>query len=260
MSAPADAAPADARHHRVDGVSNFRDFGGYATARGAPMRSGRFYRSSNLAGLTAKGRADLAARGIATVIDLRGVQERGRIAAPALDDHGIAVVAAPIEPRTTSGVRALLAEGRIGGSQMRSLMIATYRGFVADEAAAFGSALAAMMAAGGRPLLVHCTAGKDRTGFLVALIHALLGVARDAILADYAATNAAWDRASVSDLLRHDAAAVEPLLTADPDYLAAAFAEIERIDGSPQRFLARATAGRVTPDRFDTWTFEERPS
>lgn len=260
MSGPAAAAPADARHHRIDGVSNFRDFGGYATTRGAVMQPGRFYRSAHLAGLTAKGRADLAARGVATVIDLRGAQERGRAAAPALEGHDIAVVSTPIEPRTTNGVRALLAQGRIGGSEMRSLMIATYRSFVANEAEAFGSAIAAMMSAGGRPLLVHCTAGKDRTGFLVALIHALLGVERDAILADYAATNAAWDRASVGDLLRHDAAAVEPLLTADPDYLAAAFAEIARIDGSAQGFLARATAGRVTPDQFHAWTFEERPS
>lgn len=259
MSGTAAAAPPDARLCRIDGVSNFRDFGGYATAHGTAMPPGRFYRSANLASLTGKGRADLAARGIATVIDLRGVNERARAAAPALDGHDIAVVSAPVEPRTTSGVRALLADGRIGGTEMRALMIATYRGFVADEAASFGSAIAAMLAAGGRPLLIHCTAGKDRTGFLVALIHALAGVERDAILADYAATNAAWDRASVGDLLRHDAAAVEPLLTADPDYLAAAFAEIARIDGSAQGFLARATAGRVTPERLHAWTFEERP-
>ena len=75
-------------------------------------------------------------------------------------------------------------------------------------------------------------------------------------LADYAATNSAWDRASVGDLLAFDPATVEPLLAADPDYLDAAFAEIARIDGSPAAFLARATAGRVAPAAFDTWTSE----
>jgi protein-tyrosine phosphatase len=153
----------------------------------------------------------------------------------------------------TGDVRQRLAARALGRAEMRALMLATYRSFVADNAGAFGAAIAAMVAVPARPLLVHCTAGKDRTGFLVAVLHALAGVPRDAIVADYEATNAHWDRSSVADLLRFDADAVEPLLAADPDYLAAAFDEIERRDGSVASFLGRASAGRLAPDRINAW-------
>lgn len=256
MTGDACEGPADARTHRVDGVSNFRDFGGYALARGGALARGRCFRSAHLAGLTAAGEHILDELAIATVIDLRGAHERTRAPASLSGSSAIAVVTAPIEPRVTRHVRGELAAGTLTPSGMRALMIETYRGFVRDHASEFGVALAAMAAASGRPLLIHCTAGKDRTGFLVALVHALLGVERDTVLADYAATNSAWDRASVGDLLAFDPATVEPLLAADPDYLDAAFAEIARIDGSPAAFLARATAGRVAPAAFDTWTSE----
>jgi protein-tyrosine phosphatase len=240
---------APSRVHAIAGASNFRDFGRYETARGQPVAAGRLYRSAHLAGLTVDGARALTELGVATVIDLRGVEERRRAPAAFIGVNGVRLVSAPVEPGTSASIAALQRDGALTRAAIRDLMIETYRSFVASEAASFGRALSAIDEAGDRPLLIHCTAGKDRTGFLVALLHALLGVPRDHILADYDATNIEWDRASVSGLAL-DSDVFEPMLVADADYLDAAFAEIERIDGSAEDFLRRATAGRVAPERL----------
>lgn len=234
----------------VDGVSNFRDFGGLATQDGAKIVAGRLFRSANPAGVTAEGAARLAQLGIATIVDLRGTAERIK----ALADFGpapIAIRAAPIEPKTSTKLREMLALPETKAAHIRDLMIHSYRGYVNDAAPAFGEAFHAILAQADGPLLVHCTAGKDRTGFVVAVLQAALGVKRDAIFDDYLATNRHWDRASVAGHVPTDSDAVEPVLVADADYLAAAFDEIERRDGDVIAFLRRATEGRVTQAHLD---------
>jgi protein-tyrosine phosphatase len=234
----------------VDGVSNFRDFGGLTTQGGARIVAGRLFRSANPAGVTAEGKTRLAQLGIATIVDLRGTVERMK----ALADFGAAPIAirtTPIEPKTSVRLREHLAVPGVHAGQIRDLMIASYRGYVNDAARAFGAAFHAILAETDGALLVHCTAGKDRTGFVVAVLQAALGVPRDAILADYLATNLHWDRASAAGHVPMESDAVEPVLVADADYLAAAFEEIEKRDGDVLAFLHRATGGRITQRQLD---------
>ena len=227
----------------VPGTSNFRDFGGSATDSGAAVVSGRLFRSAHLGGVGADGAGRLAALGIATIIDLRGTAERAAAPAAFAAAHGIDVVSAPIEPASSPLIRALLTEVRAGAAEIRDIMIDSYRGFAGPEAPRFGRALAALAENCEAPLVIHCTAGKDRTGFLVAIVQALLGVPRETILAGYEATNRAWDRApSAAIPLPLDPAAREALLTADRDYLEAAFATIAARHGSVADF-ARAALG-----------------
>lgn len=234
----------------VDGVSNFRDFGGLATCDGASVVAGRLFRSANPARITPDGAARLARLGIATIVDLRGTAERTK----SLVDFGtapIAIRATPVEPKTSIKLREMLALPETGPAQIRDLMIDSYRGYVNEAATAFGAAFHAILAAADGPLLVHCTAGKDRTGFVVAVLQAALGVPHDAIFEDYLATNRHWDRASAAGHVPMESAAVEPVLVADADYLAAAFDEIDRRDGDARAFLHRATEGRVAPSHLD---------
>lgn len=233
----------------VDGLSNLRDFGGKPTRGGLPMVGGRLYRSANLASVTDTGLDRLTALGLATVVDLRGAAERARALA-AIAGDAIAIRSTPIEPKTSGRIGALL-EGGAGRDVFRDLMIRSYRGYVGEAAEAFGVAIETLVLAADRPVLVHCTAGKDRTGFVVAVLQTALGVSEDDVLADYLATNVAWDRASVVGHLALDDDRVEPVLVADADYLAAAFEEIHRRDGGALDFIRRATDGRITPNQLE---------
>jgi protein-tyrosine phosphatase len=235
----------------IDGVSNFRDFGGLATRCGGRMIAGRLFRSASPGAITQAGIEQLESRAIRTVVDLRGIAERSRAIA-GFDPGRIVVRSTPVEPKTSAQLHAMLAAGGARAADVRTVMIRSYRGYVGEAAEAFGDAFQALLAdddGGGK--LVHCTAGKDRTGFVVAVIQAALGASRDAISEDYLATNRHWDRASAAGHLPLDAEAIEPVLVADPDYLAAAFDEIERRDGDPVAFIARATRGRVTPAHLE---------
>jgi protein-tyrosine phosphatase len=234
----------------IDGVSNFRDFGGLTAGGNARVVAGRLYRSANPARVTDEGVAQLTRLGIATIVDLRGTAERAK----ALADFGavpIAIRATPIEPKTSVRLREMLTVPGTRAGQIRDLMIASYRGYVNEAAVDFGAAFQAILAESEGPLLVHCTAGKDRTGFVVAVLQAALAVPRDAIFEDYLATNRHWDRASAAGHVPMESDAVEPVLVADADYLAAAFEEIEKRDGDVRAFLHRATAGRVTQSHLD---------
>ncbi len=184
---------------------------------------------------------------MARVIDLRGATER-QSALATVPNQLIEILSTPVEPRISETVRRMLTSGQLDRDHLREHMIASYRGYVTDAAETFGDAIHAIATAGERAVLVHCTAGKDRTGFLVALLQRALGASEDAVIADYLRTNADWDRASVVGRLPLHDDAIEPILVADADYLSAAFEEIVRVHGSIENFVFRATRGRIRPE------------
>jgi len=226
----------------IDGVSNFRS----AHVDGGACA---LYRSANLAGLTDRGLDQLLALGIRRIVDLRGTGER-LTGLPAIAHDPIEMVTTPIEPKTARVLRELLLPGGATAPQVKDVMIAAYRAYVTEEAEAFGDAIAAIAETPSGAALVHCTAGKDRTGFVVALLQTLSGAPRESVLADYLETNRSWDRASVAGHLPLGSAAVEPVLLADADYLDAAFEAIAMRDGSVEAFIERATRGSVPADRL----------
>lgn len=246
MSAALRAPRGRAEALAIDGLSNFRDCGGHEAAGGRIVR-GRLYRSAHLAGLTRDGLGQLAFLGVARVVDLRGAAERLG-AMPMLPEGVIDILSHPVVPRMSETLRSILASGGATRQRLSDLMIESYRAYVTEAAATFGDAIHAVATAGDRAVLVHCTAGKDRTGFLVALLQKALGASDDAVLACYLRTNADWDRASVAGHLPLRDAAVQAILVADPDYLGAAFEAIERHDGGVDAFIRRATRGRIRPD------------
>jgi protein-tyrosine phosphatase len=119
-------------------------------------------------------------------------------------------------------------------------MLAIYRWVVTDPGAraGFGAAVRAIAEADGEPLLFHCSAGKDRTGWLSAVVLDLLGVDRDTVVADYLATND-YSRATnmaILDAMRARGRVAHPevllpLFEARPEYLAAAYGEVDRAYG-----------------------------
>ena len=231
------------------GLSNFRDFGGLPVAGRGAIVTGRFFRSAAPLALES---AHIAALGrhVAVVVDLRGRVERGQASHAGFPEAGVEVRSHPVEPRTSGALFAMLQDGTASAAATKDLMIAAYRAYVTHHAADFGEALVSLVGSG-RPALVHCTAGKDRTGFIVGVLQAALGADEADIVRDYLTTNTAWDRASVRGHMPLDHPAVQPVIHADGDYLAAAFEEVHARHGSARAFVREATGGRVTEAMLD---------
>lgn len=223
---------------RLASADNFRDVAGpgYATADGGRLRTGVFYRSNDLR-LTTEDHGLLGAVGLRAVIDLRSPTE-------------IALHPDPEVP----GAEALHFDAigipmeRIAGLTSRTEAVAimeeVYRAFVTHPKSltAFGAVLR-QLATGG-PQLFHCSAGKDRTGWVAALLLHVAGVDDATIEADYLLTNArtAASRARAeAEIARHlgpDAVEVfEPTLVVDVGYLRAAVTTLADVYGDRSSYL-----------------------
>lgn len=218
----------------LQGASNFRDLGGYPAADGSRVRFGRVFRSDHLAGLTAADLAALQTLPLSHSIDFRGMAEG---AALPCEIPGVTRLALAIEPTVVRRLRALLAAGHIPSrGQTVTLMCDTYRGFVHQHGPTFGRFLRHLLSHP-TPLVFHCTAGKDRTGFAAALLLSALGVDRDTIMQDYLLSNQRYRRspdvegagpAHVMDVLWQVQAA----------FLQAAFDAIDRDYGGLSSYLS----------------------
>ncbi|MDL5353208.1 tyrosine-protein phosphatase [Microbacterium sp. zg-YB36] len=159
----------------VSGALNFRDVGGLPAGSGV-TRSGVLFRSGNLARLDEGGRATLRELGLRRVIDLRADDEIAREPS-LLDGLSVQTLRVPL----FLGSAASFFERDVGLDDFYRTMldeaadrvVDVVRGVLADQ-----------------PVLVHCTVGKDRTGVTVALTLAAAGVDEEAVVADYARTEA----------------------------------------------------------------------
>ena len=189
------------RPHRLialEGAVNVRDLGGYRTEDGRTVRWRRLFRGSRLSHLTETDLATLKSLDIRMVCDLRGVAEREQ--APGVADGVVAaVLTMPIEPTLKGSIDAIVAEWHGNGAAPEEVMAAIYRAFALDHARTYRQLLLRLLEEDNVPLLFHCTAGKDRTGFGAALILRLLGVSRRVIARDYLLTNRYWKGTGLLD-------------------------------------------------------------
>lgn len=157
----------------IEGTHNFRDVGGYP-ALGGVTREGQLYRSDSLGGVTPRGAEALARLHIGVVVDLRSDLEIRQDRAPEPLADAL-IVRVPIH----GGSRSSMLEEEL--PSLESL----YRQVLRDSAWSITAAVSAIAESGCTPALVRCTAGKDRTGLVVALTLAAAGVEREAVVADY---------------------------------------------------------------------------
>ena len=232
---------------RLAGAANFRDFGGWPTREGGCVRRGVLFRSNRLSKLTAADSAILDGLGITTIFDLRARHEREA------DPTGWRHPALKIRTYSPGHKRSLADMAReyppdLAGA--KRLMSDFYGAMPRALAHAF-SAILHDLADGAAPCIIHCSAGKDRTGVAAAFVLAALGVDAALIRQDYALTEqrirpedemaramsnprqaGAWGR------YPPDAAAV--LLGAAAENIDAAFAAIEAEHGSVDAYLSDA--------------------
>jgi protein tyrosine/serine phosphatase len=235
----------DDRVLHFEGIHNFRDYGGYR-ARAGRLARGRLWRSGQHAGATPADLARVRDLGIATVIDLRGDSERAAFPCLRHDDFAGEVLFAPGETASMQGqaAHAEAADRIRTPDDARDRMIGLYRGMpfrgvLTGTLALYGDALAGRAG----DSLLHCLAGKDRTGLGVALIHHLLGVHHDDLIDDYLLTNTAGNieariaaqSHSLADMGLTEAA-MRVVLGVEAVYLETAFAAIRERHGSIEAY------------------------
>ncbi|MBX9662386.1 tyrosine-protein phosphatase [Novosphingobium sp.] len=236
------------------GIHNFRDYGGYR-ARGGSLRTGHLWRSGHHFEATAEDLDVVHRIGIARVIDLRGDSERAQF--PCLrheewagqvvyhpgetaGDHGRAVHdEAASGVRTADDARAAMVK-LYDKLPFRPVLVGTFRLYLQTLAEDHG------------PSLLHCFAGKDRTGVGAAIVHRLMGVHADDVMADYLLTNTAGNseariaaaatnvRASFGPMMTDDA--LRTIMGVQPEFLESAFAAMEREHGTFEAY-AEAVLG-----------------
>jgi protein-tyrosine phosphatase len=216
--------------------SNLRDLGGYPAGDGRRVRFGCLFRSAALADLSPADKERVGALGIRTVCDFRGVEERKRAPMPIA---GAETISLAVEPSVGAGLRDILATREATGEDLMTLLRRAYEDYALGCTAQFARFFALILEPARLPLLYHCSAGKDRTGFASALVLAALGAGWDMIAHDYLATNRLWRRDTVPSRDLSPALA-EVLLGAHLELLEDAFAAIRRTDGSIDAYLERA--------------------
>lgn len=174
----------DPRELKLEGSVNFRDLGGLETVSGATIRPGRVFRSDALHGLTPADLDLLADFGLTMLVDLRDIREIEQSGPSPLIDHGVRHFHAPLMPST--GQREM-PDPTLGMDVLYGSMLERAR-------PQFGIIFQALAETENLPAVIHCAAGKDRTGVTVALLLRLLEVPDDVIVLDYALTDRNMER------------------------------------------------------------------
>lgn len=241
------------RIHPFEAVENVRDYGGYDTAASQRLASGRLFRSGHWAHATDEDLARFRALGIGTVVDLRRATEREHQPSRRPEGCVAEVLTAPPRPDdlTEAPHVAFLKSRDLTPDAACEFMTSAYRRipYEAPHLDLFGRYFRAL-ADSDRPVLIHCAAGKDRTGILAALTHRMVGVHADDMIEDYVLTNAAVrleERApEIAERMQRwsgrpaSPEAVIAFVGVEPGYLDVAFAEIDRQSGSLDGYFETA--------------------
>ena len=245
----------------LEGVHNFRDFGGYAVPGGGRLKRGLLWRSGQHHGATDGDLARIASLGLADVFDLRSSKERETHPCRRPEGFGAAIYhsddpmhspalrigASPDDDEKHAAPHVAGAAKRRSAEETREGMRRNY-GHIAfrPELIAMIRRQLGIIADARGPSLVNCMAGKDRTGIAVAMIQAALGVHRDDIVADYVLTNTAGDveariRAGAETIMAMsrglDEEVVRVVMGVEPEYLESAFAMVAEKHGSLDGYL-----------------------
>ena len=238
------------RHIDFEGIENFRDFGGYATACGRGVPHGRLYRSGAHHMATDADLERLAGLGVEAIVDLRQPHERARDPSRRWPGFAARVIENDLVSEHPDWLVKLQACD-LSPEWFFEDTRAFYRNAPLEprHIQLFAHYFHALAEAQG-PVLVHCAAGKDRTGMLCALTHHITGVHPDDAMADYLLTNdEARIERKIASLIPYFAehlarpvtyAATRMACSVHPAYLEAAFEVMAEHHGSIDGYLEQA--------------------
>jgi protein-tyrosine phosphatase len=235
---------------RLEGVSNFRDYGGYAALGGARLKSGVLYRSANHSKASDADLEAIAKLGIGVVVDLRRRGERERDPSRRHPTFNGMVIDNDIGDTPDDPWLVFVSTSDLSSESFRGHGLGYYREAPFEERHIdLYSRYFRALAETDQAVLIHCAAGKDRTGLLAALTHHLVGVHPDDIMADYLLTNAAINYELVVPIVTEmlaasagrtpDPDAVRVAMGVHPSYLETSFEVIRDAHGDLDAYLER---------------------
>ena len=231
-----------------EGIHNFRDFGGYATGA-RRVRKGLLFRSGHHARASDADVEAMANLKLSAIVDLRRPHERERHPSRRSPTCAAALIFNEDTRPDAESWSEFVQTSDLTSESFRSHALRFYRlaPFEPHYADVFARYFTALASNAEGPVLVHCMGGKDRTGILVALTHALLGVHEDDIIADFLLTN---DEARFEREAPHFSAAFMEMLGraptpealrvamgVEPAWLHATFAALAETHGSTLAYL-----------------------
>jgi protein-tyrosine phosphatase len=235
----------------LEGIENFRDFGGYETMDGRKLKTGNLYRSASHGRATDADLETVERLDLALVVDLRRASERQRDPSRRPASFRGLVIENDIGDEEEDSWMVHVRDSDLTAESFRNYLLGYYRAAPFEERHQdlFSSYFRALPETTG-PVLVHCAAGKDRTGILVALTHHIAGVHPDTVIEDYLLTNNPQRLAARMPMI---AKAMEEIagrapseevmqvaLGVDVDYLRTAFDAITREYGGLDPYLEQA--------------------
>ncbi len=227
------------------GKGNFRDLGGIVTADGRRVKKGLLFRSGELSRLTSEEILSMKNLHIRMIIDFRsGDEKKG----PPKVFQNAEYITLPVE--NGAFTRKKIMNKLLFGQRraLETMLIEANRAFVTDYTHEFSAFLKHLEK--GMPVVFHCTAGKDRTGFAAMLVLAALGVAENIIMEDYLLSNKMLAE-TIEQTIAYtneqglNGALLRPILTARQEYLEAAMEVIESRHGGMENYLTNVLGANV---------------
>lgn len=228
----------------MDGCHNFRAVAGWQTPNGRRIAPGRLFRSDGLDRLSDADHARLRPLGIARVLDLRASPEIARSPSRWPEDARPQVWSGA-ESAAEADISGLMARDNLDAEEFRQAMLGVYGRFPDDLSEAVNRTAEAVLNSGAEAVLIHCTAGKDRTGFVTATLLHAIGVGSGDVLADYILSNASFAVACqrfnsdgrLDSVEARAPGAVAALVGVHPEYLAASYRAMREDCGSIDAWL-----------------------
>ncbi|TYS31111.1 tyrosine-protein phosphatase [Bacillus pumilus] len=230
-------------------LANFREVGGLQTTDDMVIRQGMIYRSADLSRLTKQDIETFSTLGIQTVCDLRTTSER-KSHPPKINEHDkivhISMQPDSKMPSKWTMFRMLVAEGK--SLSFIPIMKDLYQSMLTDRKEEIHKLFTLLSDKSNYPLMLHCTSGKDRTGFLSALIQLAAGVPLQTVLSEYMRSNEGVKMlirrqqrfVRMMSLYRVSKEQIQPLLGVQQDYLEDVLNEMMQTYGSVERYLIEA--------------------
>lgn len=239
------------RRLEMHGTPNFRDFGGYETVAGRTVKWGYLFRSGQLSNLTDSDISLLDSLKLDLICDFRREEEQSSAPNRLPTESSPRVLSVPIIPGSNAeffdqlGSNAGVdSDDHVGARQvMYDFMVEINRDFALGQSDAYSQMFAEILEIRDARFLVHCAAGKDRTGFAAAVFLMALGVSREVVMQDYLLTARYFLPDLEMQRIKHKYEmelpdhAILPMLEVHEEYLSAALSAIDRRYPSIETYL-----------------------
>jgi len=242
---------AAARTLSFSGIHNFRDLGGYRTSDGRQVRWGKLYRSGALHDAKDRDLEVLQALKLDTLVDFRSSAEKAAEPDRLPPAHKFQVVEIPTldggDNSVAKEIMSRIETGDFADFRPNQFMLQANRDFAGRFTPQYRLFMDTVLAAGGEPMLWHCSAGKDRAGFAAAILLRVLGVPQDVVIQDYMLSKQySLDARSKQLLLlrvfkgKEVADKLEVIMGVEQAWLEAGFAQIDEEYGSFDNYVRQA--------------------